>query len=128
MTLDYLLLKKIHVHCAGLSVALFALRLGLRLAAPERLAAWTVLRVLPHGVDTLLLSAAIAMVVVGGIDLLHAPWLQAKIGALLLYIVLGSVALKRATTRTGQAAAGLAALATVGWIVATAVGKQPWLP
>ena len=73
-------------------------------------------------------KTAIAMVVVGGIDLLQSPWLLAKIGALGLYIVLGSVALKRATTRTGQAAAGLAALATVGWIVATAVGKQPWLP
>lgn len=86
MALDYLLLKKIHLHCVGLSVALFALRLGLRLAAPERLAAWKVLRVLPHGVDTLLLSTAIAMVVVGGIDLLQSPWLLAKIGALGLYI------------------------------------------
>jgi hypothetical protein len=38
------------------------------------------------------------------------------------------VALKHATSRPGQLAAGLAALATVGWIIATAVGKQPWLP
>ena len=80
MALDYLLLKKIHLHCVGLSVALFALRLGLRLAAPERLAAWKVLRVLPHGVDTLLLSTAIAMVVVGGIG--HIPGVF--VGAVLL--------------------------------------------
>ena len=126
MALDYLLLKKIHLHCVGLSVALFALRLGLRLAAPERLAAWKVLRVLPHGVDTLLLLTAIAMVVVGGIDLLRSPWLLAKIGALLVYIGLGTVALKRGRTRGIRLAAWLAALVALSYIVSVAMTKQVW--
>ena len=85
-------------------------------------------KIVPHVVDTLLLLSAISLVWMLGLNPLGTPWLLAKIGALGLYIVLGSLALKRAATRTGQAAAGLAALATVGWIIATAVGKQPWLP
>ena len=109
------------------AVELEALRLGLRLAAPERLAAWKVLRVLPHGVDTLLLSTAIAMVVVGGIDLLQSPWLLAKIGALLVYIGLGTVALKRGRTRGVRLGAWLAALAVL-LVVTFFPQLSLWLP
>jgi uncharacterized membrane protein SirB2 len=52
---------------------------------------------------------------------LAQPWLTAKVGALLLYIVLGSVALKRGRSKGIRAAAFLAALATFAYIVAVAL-------
>jgi uncharacterized membrane protein SirB2 len=54
-------------------------------------------------------------------------WLSVKVGALLLYIVLGSIALKRGRSKPVRAAAYVAALATFAYIVGVAVTKNPRL-
>lgn len=123
--MNYLAFKHLHLACVGLSATLFLGRGLLMLGRPEALRArWA--RVLPHVVDTVLLSAAIGMLVVGRIHPLDAPWLLAKIGALLVYIGLGTVALKRGRTRGIRLAAWLAALAVLLYIVAVAMTKQVW--
>lgn len=79
----------------------------------------------PHSVDTLLLVSAIMLAWQLGISPLQAPWLAAKIVALLAYIVIGSVALKRGKTRRIRLAAWLAAQVVFFYIVSVAVTRDP---
>lgn len=119
----YLWLKLVHVSCVVLSGSLFALRGWWMLQAPARLQQRWV-RVLPHGIDTLLLASAISLAVWSGQYPLAQPWLSAKVLALLVYIVLGSVALKHGRTRAVRATAWVAALLVLAYIVSVAVRKQ----
>ncbi|MEX8495141.1 SirB2 family protein [Sphaerotilus sp.] len=123
--MSYLVFKHLHLTCVGLSAALFLVRGLLMLWRSEALRArWA--RVLSHVVDTVLLSAAIGMLVVGRVNPLDQPWLLAKIGALPVYVGLGTVALKRGRTRGIRLAAWLAALAVLLYIVSVALTKQVW--
>src|SRR5690606_28831369 len=103
------------------SVAGFLLRFGLRFTVPRALES-RVARVLPHIVDTLLLASAIVMVFVAwpGVP----GWIRAKIAGLLVYIVAGSFALKRARSPAGIALAFIVAMMAVAYIVATAYSKD----
>ena len=122
---DYTTLKTLHVSCVVVSAALFVLRGALMVAAPARLqAAWA--RIIPHVVDTLLLAAAVGMLAVARINPFESSWLTAKIVALLVYIGLGAVALKRGRTLTGRLLAWAIALTTLAYIVAVALTKQAW--
>jgi uncharacterized membrane protein SirB2 len=122
---DYLALKLLHMGCAATSATLFLAR-G---AAMWRGAAWPhALRALPHLVDTVLLGSAVTLAVWSGQSPLAQPWLAAKLGALLAYIVLGSIALKRGRTPAVRRAALLAALCALLYIVLVAVTRQPWPP
>ncbi|MBK7332022.1 MAG: SirB2 family protein [Betaproteobacteria bacterium] len=123
MTLDYQTIKHVHLSAAGLSLALFVLRGAWRAVSPERLAARWV-RVVPHVIDTVLLASALWLAWQVGSG--AAPWITAKVVALLAYIVLGSFALKRGRTPGIRAAAFFAALATFGYIVSVAIAKSPW--
>ncbi len=114
----YAALKHLHVFTVVVSLSLFLLRGWWRFTAPERLnTRW--IRITPHSNDTLLLAAAIGMLVVGEFNPLENPWLIGKITLLLAYISLGSIALKRSSKT-----AFIAALACFGWIVFIAVTKQ----
>ena len=81
-------------------------------------------KVVPHVVDTLLLGSALVMVFWSGQYPFVQPWLTAKVLALVVYIVLGTIALKRGKTRGVRAFALLAALATFAYIVAVALTRQ----
>lgn len=120
---DYLAIKHLHVGAAGLSLVLFVLRFAWRWTSPERLAARWV-RIVPHVVDTVLLLSALWLAWQIGAGAL--PWIAAKVAALLLYIVLGMIALRRGRTPGIRAAAFFAALASFGYIVSVAVTKSPW--
>ncbi len=119
----YLWLKHLHISCVVLSGSLFALRGWWMLQAPHRLQQRWV-RVLPHGIDTLLLASAVSLAVWSGQYPLAQDWLTAKVLALLVYIALGSVALKYGSTRTVRAWAWGVALLVFAYIVATALRKQ----
>jgi uncharacterized membrane protein SirB2 len=119
----YPLIKHLHVACVVLSIGGFLLRGILMLAdSPRRHARW--LRVVPHVNDALLLAAALALSVL----IQHYPfvdaWLTAKVFGLLLYIVLGSVALKAGRTRAVRTAAWFAALAVFGYVASVALTKD----
>jgi uncharacterized membrane protein SirB2 len=122
--MDYYALKYLHMSCAALSGGLFLLRGCWMLFQPARLQQRWV-RVAPHIIDTALLASAVTLAVLSGQYPLAQGWLSAKVLALLLYIVLGTVALKRGKTRAVRATAFAAALACFGYIVAVAVSKQP---
>jgi uncharacterized membrane protein SirB2 len=121
---DYQNVKLIHQGAVALSFAgFFARGLGaLRGAAWIRSRA---ARTLPHVVDTVLLVSAIALAWMLRISPLAAPWLLAKIVALVLYIGLGMLALRPATPRALRITAYVAALATFLYIVSVALSKDP---
>ena len=123
----YPALKTIHVSCVILSISGFALR-GAWMLQESPLLRRRLTRVLPHVVDTLLLGSAIGMAAMIRQYPFADAWLTAKLVALLVYIVLGSVALKRGRTRRVRLAAFAGALATAGYLVAVGLTKQPWPP
>ncbi len=121
--MDYLTIRLLHISCASISITLFVLRGGLQFAG-VKWRQWRWLRIAPHINDTLLLSAAIALSWISHQYPLEQPWLSAKVGALLLYIVLGQVAFRAGAPRSRQLLAFFAALATVGYIVMVAITRS----
>jgi uncharacterized membrane protein SirB2 len=123
--MDYQDLKHFHMSCAALSGTLFLLRGKWMLrASPMLQQKWV--RIAPHIVDTLLLASAIGLVVWSHQYPGQQLWLTAKMVALLGYIVLGSIALKRGRTKEQHLAAFVAALALFLYIAMVAVTKRPF--
>ena len=120
----YLALKHLHLSCVVLSGLGFLLRGYWKFMAPRYLERKWV-RVLPHGVDTLLLASALLMVWISAQYPFVMPWLTAKVLALLAYIVFGSLALKRARTVPGQLLFFVLALGCFAYIVSVALTRQP---
>lgn len=116
--MDYYAIRNLHIACVVASGLLFLLRGLWMLAAPSMLARRWV-RTLPHLVDTVLLASAVTLAVLSGQYPFAQDWLGAKVIALLLYIGLGAIALRRR-----RAWAFLAALAVFGYIVCVAITKQ----
>ena len=54
-----------------------------------------------------------------------APWLTAKLLILVLYIVLGTMALRLGKTRRQRIVYGLLALLSAGYIVSVALSRTP---
>jgi uncharacterized membrane protein SirB2 len=121
--MDYSLLRLVHVGTLYISLALFLLR-GFWMMRESALLQARWVRIVPHVNDTLLLAAAIAMLVVASLNPLEQPWLLAKITGLLAYIGLGTMALKRGRTKAVRIKAFIAALGVFGYIIAVAVTKQ----
>lgn len=121
--MNYLALKHIHITFALLSGGFFLLRgLWMLLESPLLQRRWV--KVVPHVVDTLLLASALGLVFWSGQYPFAQGWLTAKVLALLAYIVLGTIALKRGRTRGVRSFALLAALATFAYIVAVALTRR----
>lgn len=121
--MEYSLLKLVHVGTVYITFGLFLTRGVWMLLDSHRLQERWV-KVIPHLNDTLLLTAAIALVVVGDLSLIDNPWLIAKIAALLAYIALGSMALKHGRSKLQRSVYFIAALGVFGYIIAVAVTKQ----
>jgi len=128
LAMDTSLLKHIHVTCVVFSYSLFFLR-GLWMLRDSTLSQLPLMKIAPHIVDTALLISAIALAWQYGISPLAAPWLAAKIVALLFYIVIGSVGLKYGKTRRIRLGAWLVAQAIFFYMVSVAVthNPMPWL-
>ena len=121
--LGYAELKAIHVACAGLSLTGFMLR-GYWMLRESPLLHHPLTRVLPHVNDTLLLAAAIGlMLLLHQYPFVHG-WLTAKVLALVVYVLLGTIALKRGRTRPHRITALLGALAVFAYIAAVALSHQ----
>jgi uncharacterized membrane protein SirB2 len=119
-----LAIKYLHISCVLLSYTLFFMRgVWMLRTAPILQQRWV--KVLPHIVDTVLLLSAITLAFQLSISPLSNPWLLAKIIALLLYILLGTIAIKRGKTREVRLAAWLSAQVVFIYIVAVALTHNP---
>ena len=122
--MDYASLKIVHVSCVAASYALFVVR-GIWMMRESLHLQQRWVKIVPHLVDTLLLASAVALAVMSRQYPLADAWLTAKVAGLLIYIGLGTVALKRGKTRRVRVTAWLAAQAVFVYIVAVAITRQP---
>ncbi len=116
-------LLKLHIATVLLSLAGFVAR-GVWMLRGSSLLRARWVRVTPHIVDTLLLASGVGLVFTLHLYPTQQPWLVAKLVALAVYIVLGTIALKRGRTRGVRAGAWVAALAVFFYILAVAFTKQ----
>lgn len=124
--MTYLILKNLHLTTIVITLTLFVLRGAWMMAESPRLhARWV--RIVPHVNDSLLLASGIGLaVLIQQYPLVHG-WLTAKFFALILYIALGTIAIKRGRTRGQRIGAWIAALLVFGYIVAVALTHDPFL-
>jgi len=120
----YLQLRAVHITCAVLTITIFTLR-GLAMLADSPLTQHPLARWISVAIDTVLLTTALMLATVIHQYPFSTGWLTAKVTLLVLYIVLGSIALGRGRTRRTRIAAFLAALATVAFLVSVARSHQP---
>lgn len=121
--LDVATLKHIHITCAVLTATGFTLRGIWRLRGSPLLQRWWVRRV-PHVVDTLLFATGILMLWRYGWWPFDVPWLGVKLAAVVGYILLGMVALRRGGPWGLRAAGWMAALAVLAYVFSLALTKQ----
>lgn len=126
--MDYQTIKHIHHLTVALTAMGFVAR-GVGMLVGAQWVKGKPARVLPHIVDTVLLLSGITLAVMLRLDPLAAPWLAAKLIGLLVYIGLGVVALRAGRSLRIRAAAWVAALLVLGWMVSVAITKNPlgWL-
>ncbi|UTW11090.1 SirB2 family protein [Marinobacterium rhizophilum] len=120
----YMILKHLHLTAATLSISLFLLR-GYWMLLGSGWQNKRLIRVIPHIVDTVLLLSAIGL----ALTLQQYPfvndWLSAKLLALVAYIVLGIIALKRGRSKSTRTLAFGAAIGTFVYIAWVAVTRDP---
>jgi uncharacterized membrane protein SirB2 len=116
-------IREVHIGCVALSGSLFFLRGSLRLLG-HSIANHPFLRISSVLIDTVLLSAAVLLTLIVRQFPLTDGWLTMKLVLLVVYVVLGSLALRRAQRRT-QAIAFAAALLTYLTIIGVAVTHSP---
>ena len=122
--MSFLTLKAIHVSCAVISFALFFLRgIWSFNGSPIMRQRWV--KIVPHAVDTLLLASALALAFTIQQYPFVDAWLTAKFFGLVLYILLGTLALKYGKTKAVRVSAWLAALAVFAYIVLVAKQHNP---
>ena len=120
----FALIKHLHLVTIVVTLALFLLRgAWMMMDSPRLQARWA--RIVPHINDTLLLASGIALaVLMQQYPLVHG-WLTAKLFALIAYIVLGTLALKRGKTKAQRVTAWIAALLVFGYMLAVARAHDP---
>ena len=120
----YLSIKWLHIVCVMSSGTLFALR-GLLVLAGQGFGNHVALRWLSYAIDTTLLTTALMLIGIAPQFLFVHGWLTVKVLLLVVYIVLGVFALRRARTRRAKALFYVAALAVFVFIYGVARNHHP---
>ncbi len=115
--MNYFLIKHLHVTAVGLSIVLFLIRAWWSITESSLLQA-RVVRILPHVVDTVLLVCGVILAAMIGPS---QPWILTKIVLLLVYIGVGTIAIKRGKTRRTRAIAAVISVAVFAYIVGVAI-------
>jgi len=117
-------IRWVHIAAVLTSGALFALR-GAAMLAGARWYMAAPLRYLSYTIDTVLLTAALMLAtVLRQYPFVHG-WLTTKVLLLVVYVVLGSYALKRGATRAARARTYFAALLVYAFIISVARAHDP---
>lgn len=119
----YETLKLAHISGVVISGSLFIYRYA-RLSLHPDQALPKALKVLPHINDTVLLSCAIGMLVLIGLNPFTTPWLLAKIVALVVYIVLGTICMRSLPGSRRQSISFVAAISVFAYILLVGFNKQ----
>ena len=120
----YEFVKYIHVTAITLSISGFIFRVLLKANnSPYQSKYW--FKKLPHKVDIILLASALTMVYILGVNPLTTFWIAEKIIGLLIYIMLGMVALRWGRTKNIRMTAAVMAAVVFSYIVYVAHYKAP---
>ncbi len=120
----YEFVKYIHVTAITLSISGFIFRVVLKANnSPYQSKYW--FKKLPHKVDIILLASALTMVYILGVNPLTTYWIAEKIIGLLIYIMLGMVALRWGKTKNIRMTAAVMAAMVFSYIVYVAHYKTP---
>lgn len=120
----YEFVKYIHVTAITLSISGFIFRVVLKANnSPYQSKYW--FKKLPHKVDIILLASALTMVYILGVNPLTTYWIAEKIIGLLIYIMLGMVALRWGRTKNIRMTAAVMAAMVFSYIVYVAHYKTP---
>ena len=120
----YASIKHAHVTLVTLSGALFAVR-GAAVMAQRDWAMRRPWRLLSYGIDTLLLAAGITLWSLLALNPVRSPWLGTKLLLLVLYIALGSWALKRGRSAAVRRLSYVAALMVYLFVATVALRHHP---
>jgi uncharacterized membrane protein SirB2 len=121
--MGYLALKYLHVATVIVSYGLFFVRGTWMLSdSPMLTRRWV--RIVPHVNDTVLLVAAIWLTTIIRQYPGSSAWLTAKVAGLIVYILIGMVALRRGPTKPVRAVAWVAAQLVFFYIVAVALTRD----
>lgn len=123
--MPYIAIKHLHVTTAVLSITFFILRAYWSVNGSALLQK-RVVKILPHVIDTILLVCGVWLAAMIGPE---QPWILAKIIALVAYIGVGTIAIKRGKTPRTRGYAALVAIAIFLYIVGVALSHNPmsWL-
>ncbi|MCP5093792.1 MAG: SirB2 family protein [Gammaproteobacteria bacterium] len=126
--MTYILIKHLHLVFAGLTITGFVVRGYWMMTGSDKLQR-PVTRILPHIADTVFLLSGIAMLVLLSLNPLSQSWLLAKLTGLVLYILFGTIAIRRGPSREIRIVAFVAALSVFAYVVGVALAKSPasWL-
>jgi uncharacterized membrane protein SirB2 len=118
-------IRWVHVAAVLSSGVLFFLRGTMVLGGLQRWAMWAPVRYLSYAIDTVLLTAALMLAtLLRQYPFVHA-WLTVKVVLLVVYIGLGTFALKRGRTRRVRAVCFAAAVLVYLFIISVARAHHP---
>jgi uncharacterized membrane protein SirB2 len=124
--MSYAALKIIHVISVIFSYLLFMLR-GIWMMQNSSILQRRWVKILPHVIDTVLLASAVTLVTMIQQYPGMSTWLNTKIGGLLLYIILGMMALRFGKSLKIKIISWIAAQIVFFYIVLVALTKNPTL-
>jgi uncharacterized membrane protein SirB2 len=117
-------IRLLHIACVVLSGTLFFLR-GAGVLAGARWPMRLPVRLASYSIDTVLLTAALILVTMLPGAVFANGWLTTKLVLLVIYVVLGSLALKRARTPRAKKLYFIAAIATYLFMFSIARTHDP---
>ena len=120
----YMLLKHLHMTCAMLTLISFAVR-GFWMLTDNSLLQRRWVKIVPHIIDTVLLLTAVGLTITISQYPFTDAWVTAKLGGLIAYIVLGTIALKRGKTKAIRTVALIFAVLCWGYIFSVARSHMP---
>lgn len=119
------MLKAVHVLTVVISLGLFVFRgLWMQTQSPMLRKRWV--KIVPHVNDTILLVSAVALAVMIEQYPFVDAWLTAKVVGLVVYIMLGMVALHWGKTANMRNTAWILGLVVFLYIISVAILKTPY--
>ncbi|HXZ95843.1 MAG TPA: SirB2 family protein [Burkholderiales bacterium] len=122
--MEFSSLKVIHIGTVAVSYTLFFVR-GIWMLSDSPLLHQRWVRTVPHVNDTVLLVTGIWMTTIVHQYPGTQGWLTAKLAGLVIYILLGLIALRPGRAKRVRVKAWIAAQIVFGCIVAVAIGHDP---
>ncbi|RLA01376.1 MAG: regulator SirB [Gammaproteobacteria bacterium] len=120
----YLTVKTLHLTLIALSFIIFLSR-GIMMMKKTDLYRHRVFRIIPPLIDTLLLASGITLMVILEQYPTTQAWIAVKLGALIVYIILGVIALNRANNYRLQLISFIAAISTIAFMYSVARAHHP---